>query len=88
MPPGDFGWEGRRTSVQRISSIKMCAQSPPVSPYPAWVPLTAPAWAADLAQPSLALGLGGAGGEKAQGPADHSPASPVLPFNVLNLGAH
>lgn len=27
MPPGDFGWEGRRTLVQRISSIKMCAQN-------------------------------------------------------------
>ena len=26
MPPGDFGWEGR-TLVQRISSIKMCAQN-------------------------------------------------------------
>lgn len=73
--------------MQRISSIKMCAQSPPVCPYPAWVPLTAPAWAADLAHASLALGLGGAGGEKAQGPADRSPASPVLSSNVLDLGA-
>ena len=67
--------------------LKCVPKAPPVCPYPAWVPLTAPAWAADLVQPPLALGLGGAGGEKAQGPADRSPASPVLSFNILNLGA-
>lgn len=71
MPPGDFGWEGRRTLVQTISSIKMCAQISclSITCLDASVSTCVGCWCS----PPLALGLGGAGGERAQGP------DPLLP---------